>query len=53
MLSDVALHVNTRYHEADIRTGKATYWQLTSLQAFWPGLQVIFEKFDTFTLTIR
>lgn len=29
----------TRYHEADMRTGKATYWQLTSLQAFWPGLQ--------------
>lgn len=29
-----------RYHEADMRTGKATYWQLTSLQAFWPGLQV-------------
>ncbi|KAG6753062.1 hypothetical protein POTOM_043106 [Populus tomentosa] len=28
-----------RYHEADMRTGKATYWQLTSLQAFWPGLQ--------------
>lgn len=23
-----------------MRTGKATYWQLTSLQAFWPGLQV-------------
>lgn len=29
-----------RYHEADMRTGRATYWQLTSLQAFWPGLQV-------------
>lgn len=29
-----------RYHEADMRTGKPTYWQLTSLQAFWPGLQV-------------
>lgn len=29
-----------RYHEADMRTGQATYWQLTSLQAFWPGLQV-------------
>lgn len=29
-----------RYHEADMRTGEATYWQLTSLQAFWPGLQV-------------
>ncbi|CAN1753477.1 Alpha-mannosidase I MNS5 [Linum perenne] len=27
------------YHEADMRTGTATYWQLTSLQAFWPGLQ--------------
>lgn len=22
-----------------MRTGRATYWQLTSLQAFWPGLQ--------------
>ncbi|XP_059441472.1 alpha-mannosidase I MNS5 [Corylus avellana] len=29
------------YHEADMKTGKATYWQLTSLQAFWPGLQVL------------
>ncbi|KAK3035802.1 hypothetical protein RJ639_034618 [Escallonia herrerae] len=28
------------YHEADMRTGKATYWQLTSLQAFWPGVLV-------------
>ncbi|AQK74751.1 Alpha-mannosidase I MNS5 [Zea mays] len=27
------------YHEADMRTGEATHWQLTSLQAFWPGLQ--------------
>ncbi|CAI0398957.1 unnamed protein product [Linum tenue] len=27
------------YHEADMRSGRATYWQLTSLQAFWPGLQ--------------
>jgi mannosidase alpha-like ER degradation enhancer 1 len=31
---------NGRYHESDMRTGKATYWQLTSLQAFWPGIQV-------------
>ncbi|KAM3002384.1 hypothetical protein FF2_038549 [Malus domestica] len=30
---------NAYYHEADMRTGKATYWQLTSLQAFWRGLQ--------------
>ncbi|KAK6148435.1 hypothetical protein DH2020_019347 [Rehmannia glutinosa] len=29
------------YHEADMMTGRATYWQLTSLQAFWPGLQVL------------
>ncbi|KAJ6830496.1 alpha-mannosidase I MNS5 isoform X1 [Iris pallida] len=29
------------YHEADMRTGRATYWQLTSLQAFWPGLQTL------------
>ncbi|TXG50320.1 hypothetical protein EZV62_022844 [Acer yangbiense] len=29
----------SRYHEADMKTGKATYWQLTSLHAFWPGLQ--------------
>lgn len=29
------------YHEADMRTGKATYWQLTSLQAFWPAVQVL------------
>ncbi|KAL5974276.1 Alpha-mannosidase I mns5 [Asimina triloba] len=35
-----------RYHEADMRTGKATYWQLTSLQAFWPGLQA--SNFESF-----
>lgn len=29
------------YHEADMRSGEATYWQLTSLQAFWPGLQIL------------
>ncbi|XP_028092746.1 alpha-mannosidase I MNS5-like [Camellia sinensis] len=29
------------YHETDMRTGQATYWQLTSLQAFWPSLQVL------------
>ncbi|CAL4885308.1 unnamed protein product [Urochloa decumbens] len=29
------------YHEADMRTGEATHWQLTSLQAFWPGLQTL------------
>ncbi|CAN1753473.1 Alpha-mannosidase I MNS5 [Linum perenne] len=34
------------YHEADMRTGTATYWQLTSLQAFWPGLQASFTFFD-------
>ncbi|XP_051136813.1 alpha-mannosidase I MNS5 isoform X2 [Andrographis paniculata] len=31
----------TWYHDSDMRTGRATYWQLTSLQAFWPGLQVL------------
>ncbi|KAK4744332.1 hypothetical protein SAY87_010644 [Trapa incisa] len=34
------------YHEADMRTGEATYWQLTSLQAFWPGLQVLVGDVD-------
>jgi hypothetical protein len=34
-----------RYHEADIRTGEATHWQLTSLQAFWPGVQVCFTPY--------
>eukprot|EP00271_Cylindrocystis_brebissonii_P003779 TRINITY_DN15030_c0_g1_i1.p1 TRINITY_DN15030_c0_g1~~TRINITY_DN15030_c0_g1_i1.p1 ORF type:complete len:590 (-),score=76.24 TRINITY_DN15030_c0_g1_i1:830-2599(-) len=29
------------YHEADIRTGRTTYRQFTSLQAFWPALQVM------------
>ncbi|KAG6540826.1 hypothetical protein Mapa_017804 [Marchantia paleacea] len=29
------------YHDADIRTGGPTHRQLTSLQAFWPGLQVL------------
>ncbi|KAJ7526294.1 hypothetical protein O6H91_16G000800 [Diphasiastrum complanatum] len=28
------------YHEADMRTGRATHWQFTSLQAFWPAVQV-------------
>ncbi|CAH9095875.1 unnamed protein product [Cuscuta epithymum] len=34
------------YHDADMRTGRATYWQLTSLQAFWPGLQVLVGDVD-------
>nr|GMC60392.1 alpha-mannosidase I MNS5 isoform X1 [Ipomoea batatas] len=34
------------YHDADMRTGKATYWQLTSLQAFWPGVQVLVGDVD-------
>ena len=25
------------YHDADIRTGRPTQLQFTSLQAFWPG----------------
>ncbi|KAL3697129.1 hypothetical protein R1sor_011205 [Riccia sorocarpa] len=29
------------YRDADIRTGGPTHRQLTSLQAFWPGLQVL------------
>lgn len=42
--SDVDHFIVIRYHEADMRTGHATYWQLTSLQAFWPGLQVSKRK---------
>ncbi|XP_020518839.1 alpha-mannosidase I MNS5 isoform X2 [Amborella trichopoda] len=42
-----------RYHEADMRTGKATYWQLTSLQAFWPGLQVLVGDIPAANLTHR
>ncbi|KAF8729495.1 hypothetical protein HU200_017433 [Digitaria exilis] len=34
-----------KYHEADMRTGEATHWQLTSLQAFWPGLVVLPERY--------
>jgi len=29
------------YHDADIRTAQPTHLQFTSLQAFWPGLQVL------------
>ncbi|KAF3782420.1 putative alpha-mannosidase I [Nymphaea thermarum] len=38
-----------KYHEADMRTGKATYWQLTSLQAFWPGVQASKMALDLLT----
>ncbi|GJU72941.1 alpha-mannosidase I MNS5 [Tanacetum coccineum] len=41
------------YHEADMRTGRATYWQLTSLQAFWPGLQVLAGDVAAANLTHR
>ncbi|KAL8225671.1 hypothetical protein R6Q57_018228 [Mikania cordata] len=41
------------YHEADMRTGRATYWQLTSLQAFWPGVQVLIGDLAAANLTHR
>ncbi|KAI3685178.1 hypothetical protein L6452_34414 [Arctium lappa] len=41
------------YHEADMRTGRATYWQLTSLQAFWPGVQVLVGDLAAANLTHR
>ncbi|CAM8878391.1 unnamed protein product [Rhodiola kirilowii] len=41
------------YHEADMRTGKATYWQLTSLQAFWPGMQVLIGDVPAANLSHR
>ncbi|KHN48621.1 Putative alpha-mannosidase I MNS5 [Glycine soja] len=41
------------YHEADMRTGRATYWQLTSLQAFWPGLQASSWTLNFYLLKIR
>ncbi|XP_057950745.1 alpha-mannosidase I MNS5 isoform X2 [Malania oleifera] len=41
------------YHEADMRTGRATYWQLTSLQAFWPGLQVLVGDISAANLSHR
>ncbi|XP_071903834.1 alpha-mannosidase I MNS5-like isoform X3 [Coffea arabica] len=41
------------YHEADMRTGKSTYWQLTSLQAFWPGLQVLVGDIPAANLSHR
>lgn len=41
------------YHEADMRTGRATYWQLTSLQAFWPGVQVLVGDVAAANLTHR
>nr|XP_043636110.1 alpha-mannosidase I MNS5 [Erigeron canadensis] len=41
------------YHEADMRTGRATYWQLTSLQAFWPGVQVLVGDITAANLTHR
>lgn len=43
-------NLSYRYHEADMRTGRATFWQLTSLQAFWPGLQVNFGNYNTFSV---
>lgn len=30
-----------RYHEANIHSTESTHMQFTSLQAFWPGLQVL------------
>ncbi|KAK9800749.1 hypothetical protein WJX73_004612 [Symbiochloris irregularis] len=42
--STVMLHYRTGgpwYHDSDIRTGRPTQFQFTSLQAFWPGLQVL------------
>lgn len=41
------------YHDADMRTGKATHWQLTSLQAFWPGVQVLIGDIAAANLTHR
>ncbi|KAF3329130.1 putative alpha-mannosidase I MNS5 [Carex littledalei] len=41
------------YHEADMRSGKATYWQLTSLQAFWPGLQTLVGDVSAANLSHR
>ncbi|KAL5544269.1 hypothetical protein UlMin_008053 [Ulmus minor] len=41
------------YHEADMRTGRATYWQLTSLQAFWPGVQVLVGDIPAANLSHR
>ncbi|KAM0005621.1 putative glycoside hydrolase family 47, six-hairpin glycosidase-like superfamily [Helianthus debilis subsp. tardiflorus] len=36
-----------------MRTGRATYWQLTSLQAFWPGVQVLVGDVAAANLTHR
>ncbi|CAI9282050.1 unnamed protein product [Lactuca saligna] len=33
--------LHCRHHEADMRTGRATYWQLTTLQAFCPVVQIL------------
>uniref|UniRef100_A0A0A9DJX9 alpha-1,2-Mannosidase n=1 Tax=Arundo donax TaxID=35708 RepID=A0A0A9DJX9_ARUDO len=41
------------YHEADMRTGEATHWQLTSLQAFWPGLQTLLGDVASANLSHR
>nr|AWA44947.1 alpha-1,2-Mannosidase [Saccharum officinarum] len=41
------------YHEADMRTGEATHWQLTSLQAFWPGLQTLLGDVTAANLSHR
>mmetsp|Transcript_11872 Transcript_11872/g.43430 ORF Transcript_11872/g.43430 Transcript_11872/m.43430 type:complete len:754 (-) Transcript_11872:1536-3797(-) len=32
---------NSWFHEVDMRTGSPTHHQMTSLQAFWPGVQVM------------
>lgn len=36
-----------------MRTGRATYWQLTSLQAFWPGIQASSWTINFTRLKIR
>eukprot|EP00298_Acanthocystis_sp_HF-20_P015765 c21257_g1_i1.p1 GENE.c21257_g1_i1~~c21257_g1_i1.p1 ORF type:complete len:1091 (+),score=416.38 c21257_g1_i1:263-3274(+) len=35
------------YIEADMSSGSPTYWHFNSLQAFWPGLQVLYGDLES------
>jgi len=40
-------HDDGWYHEAHLDTGKPTHLQATSLQAFWPGVQVLIGDLES------
>ena len=46
-------HSDGWYHEAHMDTASATHFQCTSLQAFWPGLQVLVGDVEAAARTHR